>query len=183
MEKVNVSKEQQVKDYNTVAKFLMSGNKKEVKEFAEQLNWEKFTADCCEFMDIKFIRKYKDFIDWRVYITETDDLSIDFLNEFVDYIDWEFYTIQKSLPIDVVREFADYIDWVIYTEDSCEFWDIEFIREFKDYIDWETYCQLELSEDFIREFADYVDWHIISLSQTLSNEFRAEFKEYLEEAE
>ena len=110
-EQVKVSKEQQLKDYNTVAKFLMSGNKKEVKEFAEQLNWEKFTADCCEFMDIKFIRKYKDFIDW------------------------------------------------------------------------ETYCQLELSEDFIREFADYVDWHIISLSQTLSNEFRAEFKEYLEEAE
>lgn len=34
-EQVNVSKEQQLKDYKTVANFLMSGNKKEVKEFAE----------------------------------------------------------------------------------------------------------------------------------------------------
>jgi hypothetical protein len=155
-----LSREQRLKDYTTVANFLMSGNSKEVKVFAERLNWKKFTEDCCQFMDIKFIRKYKDYINWNVYITEIEDIPIDFLKEFVDYIDWKYYTIQKDLPIDVIREFKDYIDWEIYTSDV-----------------------VYLSEDFIREFADYVDWEFLANSYNFSDEFREEFKEYLEKTE
>lgn len=132
MEKVKVSKEQQVKDYNTVAKFLMSGNKKEVKEFAEQLDWEKFTEDCYEFMDIKFIRKYKDFIDWG-YICCTQTLLEEFIREFYEYIDWESICERQQLSEELIREFADYVDWDMV--DCFQHISDEFRAEFKEYLE------------------------------------------------
>ena len=108
MEQVKVSKEQQVKDYNIVANFLMSGNKKEVKEFAEQLNWEKFTEDCCEFMDIEFIRKYKDYIDWEEYCQL--ELSEDFIREFADYVDWEILANREDFSAEFRTEFKEYLE-------------------------------------------------------------------------
>ena len=42
----------------------MSGDSKEVKEFAKYLDWSAFTIHCYEFMTIDFIRKYNDYIDW-----------------------------------------------------------------------------------------------------------------------
>lgn len=63
--------------------------------------------------------------------------------------------------------------------------DIKFIRKYKDYIDWEIYTSdaVYLSEDFIREFADYIDWEFLVDSYCFSDEFREEFKEYLEKTE
>ena len=74
MKQVNITKEEQLKDYNTIANFLMTGNEQEVNIFVEHLNWKKFTIDCFEFMDIKFICKYKDYIDWE-YITSATGIS------------------------------------------------------------------------------------------------------------
>jgi hypothetical protein len=53
------------------------------------------------------------------------------------------------------------------------------MREFQDYLDFEglSYYQ-QLSEDFIREFQDRVSWKWIAYN-TLSGEFRAEFKDRL----
>ena len=81
-----LSKEQRLKDYTTVANFLMSGDTKEVKEFAQRLNWSTFTIHCYEFMDIKFIRKYKDSIDWG-YVCCTQTLSNEFRAEFKEYLE------------------------------------------------------------------------------------------------
>lgn len=131
MEQVKVSKEQQLKDYNTVANFLMSGNKKEVKEFAEQLNWEKFTYDCCQFMDIKFIRKYKDYIDWGHISTQT--LTEDFIREFYEYIDWETICERQQLSEELIREFADFVDWEMV--DCFQHISNEFREEFKEYLE------------------------------------------------
>ena len=148
-----------INDYETVANFLMSGNKKDVKLFVEQLNWEKFTEDCCEFMDIKFIRKYKDYISWEMYCSNAE-LSEDFIREFADYVDWGWISANESLSDDFVEEMADYIEW-------------------------DTLCTYKyLSEGFIRRFKDYVDWEcLMNGDYDFSDEFRAEFKEYLEEVE
>ena len=138
MEKQIENQREQVtrNDYETVANFLMNGDKKEVKEFLKHFNWEKFTEDTCEFMDIKFIRKYKDYIDWEMYCSNAE-LSEDFIREFADKVDWEFICDRFRLSED-------------------------FIREHKDYVDWEMiYVKYNLSEEFINEFkeclAEYID--------------------------
>lgn len=82
-----LSREQRLKDYTTVANFLMSGNKKEVKVFAERLNWQTFTIHCWEFMSIDFIRKYKDYIDWGYPIASEKVLSDEFREEFKEYLE------------------------------------------------------------------------------------------------
>ena len=81
-----LSKEERFEGYTTVANFLMSEDSKEVKEFAERLNWSAFTIHCYEFMNIDFIRKYKDYIDWG-YVCCTQTLSKEFREEFKEYLE------------------------------------------------------------------------------------------------
>lgn len=132
-EQVNLSKEEQeLKDYKTVANFLMSGNKKEVKEFAERLNWSAFTIHCYEFMNIDFIRKYKDYIDWG-YVCCTQTLTENFIREFYDYIDWESICERQQLSEELIREFADFVDWEMV--DCFQHISNEFREEFKEYLE------------------------------------------------
>lgn len=81
-----LSKEQRLKSYTTVANFLMSGNTEEVREFTKYLDWSAFTIHCYEFMNIDFIRKYKDYIDWG-YICCTQTLSNEFRAEFKEFLE------------------------------------------------------------------------------------------------
>lgn len=106
-----ISKEQQLKDYNTVANFLMSGDSKEVKEFAEQLNWGKFTYDTCKFMSIDFIRKYKDYIDWGC-LCHNRELSEDFIREFADYVSWYFISLSQNISDEFRAEFKEYLEGI-----------------------------------------------------------------------
>jgi len=81
-----LSKKERLEGYTTVANFLMSGDSKEVKQFAKHLNWQAFTIHTYEFMSIEFIRKYKDYIDWE-YVCCTQTLSNEFKNEFKEYLE------------------------------------------------------------------------------------------------
>lgn len=83
--------EQKRKDFNIVANFLMSGDTEEVKEFISHLNWQKFTQDnhCFMINNIEFIRKYKDYIDFKYFMWEYI-LTAEFMNEFRDKLDFSY---------------------------------------------------------------------------------------------
>lgn len=61
-----------------------------------------------------------------------------------------------------VKDFAKRLNWSAFTIHCWEFMSIDFIRKYKDYIDW---------------------GYPIASEKVFSDEFREEFKEYLEKAE
>ena len=102
-------------------------------------------------------------------------------------IDWDGISYIKNLPEDFIREYKDNFNWALLSKNQTLSEDI--IREFKDdrkarY--WILRCQA-LSESLIREFvklenwddARGENWNTISFNQTLSDEFREEFKDRL----
>lgn len=80
---------QRKKDFDVVADFLMSGDTEEVKEFVEQLNWQKFSEDNYRYMSMDFIRKFKDYIDFKYFMWEYR-LTAEFMNEFKDKLDFSY---------------------------------------------------------------------------------------------
>jgi hypothetical protein len=126
-----LSREERLEGFNTIAECLMSGDSKEVKEFAELLNWQTLTIHCWEFMDIKFIRKYQDSLDWGYISTQT--LTEDFIREFYEYIDWETICERQQLSEELIREFADFVDWEMV--DCFQHISNEFREEFKEYLE------------------------------------------------
>jgi hypothetical protein len=80
---------QRKKDFDVVANFLMSGDTEEVKEFVEHLNWQKFSNDNYRYMNIEFIRKFKDYIDFKYFMWEYI-LTAEFMNEFRDKLSFKF---------------------------------------------------------------------------------------------
>lgn len=108
--KENLTREQRLNDYNIVANFLMSGDTEEVEVLAKRLDWVNFIEDCCEFMTIEFIRKFKDYIDWEIYTIEAGSFSTEFAREFADYIDWEIIDDKFYFSDEIAAEFKEYLE-------------------------------------------------------------------------
>lgn len=62
--------------------------------------------------------------------------------------------------------------------------DSEEVKKFAELLNWQAFtihCWEFMSIDFIRKYKDYIDWgYPIASEKVLSDEFKNEFKEYLE---
>jgi hypothetical protein len=62
--------------------------------------------------------------------------------------------------------------------------DSKEVKEFVKHLDWSAFtihCWEFMSIDFIRKYKNYIDWgYPIASEKVLSDEFKNEFKEYLE---
>lgn len=101
----------------------------------------------------KFIRKYKDYLDWDI-ISSRQKLTQSTIEEFTDYVNWEQIFHNQTLSTNFIRKYINKLNdnsW----KAICAFQELDeqFLRDFKDKVDWGIICinQKHIKEEFFEE--------------------------------
>jgi hypothetical protein len=139
-----------LKDYNNQALKFTLPNWFPVKETEPIKDWNDFSKQHDLYTDIRFIREFKDQINWNKLVNPKLPWSKEFIFEFEKYL---------FDPYCLISHIAE-IPW---TED--------LIDRYKDRLTW---CHLSLnegidwSEEIIIKYEDFWDWHNLSLNRSIS---------------
>lgn len=118
--------------------------------------------------------------DWDE-ISEIENLALPFITACADKINWKTISEKIKLTEDFIDQHKDKVYW-----DSISCYQTlseSFLRKHQDLINWKAISfHQTISETFIREFKDKVEWRCIA-KKPLSNAFREEFKEQLQNFE
>lgn len=138
-------------------------------------------------IDIDFIKRYIDNIDWYNVSFNKQLVSYDFIWEFGDNIIWEEFTkhgIHENILVHFIHKFT-YISWINisrYTELSHD-----FMVQYLVYLDMSCILRYQkiaesLLETIISSFDDFdIEFHFqsIGIYQKLSKNFIKKYKEHL----
>ena len=111
-------------------------------EFTEsQLN----AISGAECLTEKFMRKYKDQLNWRA-VTANNKMSVEFILEHENYVDWAEFIYSWDIPIEIIEKHFNKIDW----------------NEVSENITSEVFCHHDIGGVYgLEKYAKYLNWKII----------------------
>ena len=138
-----------------------------LEKYKEYINWSRMLLYICTQTDS--FDDYETIIDsnnlWQMI--SSNDLDINFIRKWKDKLDWDLLSITKYFTDDEKLEFINYI--VTYTENDVTeknyLWkmissnnlDIETIRHWKDKLDWDLLLDNRKFTDSEKlEFSEYI---------------------------
>lgn len=161
---------------------------------SNRLDWNVISS---RPIPIKYLKKYYDQINWRIYITnghykdiETLELIYDelytyaelfcdptikkqyynkyFLRRFGALIDWDWCIIRYQIPDDIIIKYWDI--WNKYTLCKYQTLSDNIISKYKYVLRWDILSKRVLSESIMLECCDYLYWNYI-VQRPLSMQF------------
>ena len=148
------------------------------------VDWENI----CEYqkVDIDFIKRYRDNINWYNLSFNKEMISYDFICEFGDNLIWEEFTkhgIHENILVHFIHKF-NWVSWI----NICRYTELsnDFIVQYLDHLDMSSILRYQkLSETLIQtiisNFNDFdKEFHFqsIGIYQKLSKDFIKTYKEY-----
>ena len=138
-------------------------------------------------VDVNFIKRYIDNINWYNLSFNKEVISYDFIREFGENLIWEEFTkhgIHENILIYFIHKF-NWVSWI----NICRYTELsnDFIVQYLDHLDMSSLLRYQklsetLIEKIISNFDDFdKDFHFQSIGtyQKLSKNFIKRYKEYL----